>query len=317
MGFGFRTLVGIGLTLFSGLALAQGPAKTVAERLGYPANARLLMLHADDFGVAHSQNRATMEALEHRWVTSASIMVPCPWFPEVAAWAKQHPEADLGIHLTLNAEWRPYRWRGASPQPKDSGLLDPDGFLPLTSQEVVQRAKPKEVETEARAQVDQALAAGIHLTHVDTHMLTVVFSPELLRVYLETGRRYHLPVLLEKRGMAPVNGLMSFYDSKIPVDSVPFDGVLGISPGVETSGWLDAYKKLLAPQGPGVYMLMLHLAYDDEEMRGITAGQKDWGSKWRQNDFDMVRSAEFQAFLKEQGFILVGWRDLLKAMPAP
>src|SRR5438445_13199625 len=103
------------------------PAKSVAERLGYPANARLLVIHADDFGMSHSVNRAIEEALEKRWVTSASILVPCPWFPEVAHWAKAHPDADLGIHLALNSEWSSLRWAPVSPHPTASSLRDADG----------------------------------------------------------------------------------------------------------------------------------------------------------------------------------------------
>jgi chitin disaccharide deacetylase len=310
-----RPITYLCLLLFTSITLAQLPTKTIAQRLGYPANARLLVIHADDFGVAHSENRATMEALEHRWVTSSSIMVPCPWFPEVAAWAKRHPEADLGVHLTLNAEWKPYRWRSVSPQPKNSSLFDAEGFLPLTSQEVIQRAKTADVEKEARAQLDEVLAAGIHPTHIDAHMFTIATTPELFKIYLETGQRYHLPILLEKAALSPKNGMLKFFDSEVAGNSVLVDRVLGISPGVDRSGWLEAYKKLLAPLPPGVFLLIVHLAYDDDEMRGIAAGQKEWGSEWRQNDFDLVRSHEFQTFLQEQGFILVSWRDLAKAMP--
>src|SRR5262245_39768953 len=98
------TLLFLVLFCASWLSLAQAPAKTVQERLGYPATARLLVIHADDLGMNHSVNRATFEALEKGWITSASILVPCPWFPEVARWAKDHPNADLGIHQALNSE---------------------------------------------------------------------------------------------------------------------------------------------------------------------------------------------------------------------
>ena len=94
--------------------IAQGNGRTVQERLGYPASARLLVLHADDLGMAHSVNRATFEALEKGWITSSSILVPCPWFPEVARFAREHPDADLGIHLALNSEWNDFRWRPVS-----------------------------------------------------------------------------------------------------------------------------------------------------------------------------------------------------------
>src|SRR5438445_9558646 len=134
---------------------SAAPPKSVAERLGYPANARLLVIHADDFGMSHSVNRAIEEALEKRWVTSASILVPCPWFPEVARWAKAHPDADLGIHLALNSEWTPFRWGPVSPVDKVSSLLDDEGYLPLVEETVLAKAKPKEAERELRSQVDR------------------------------------------------------------------------------------------------------------------------------------------------------------------
>src|SRR5258708_35788210 len=127
------------------------PPKSVAGRLGYPANSRLLVIHADDFGMSHSVNRAIIEALENHWVTSASILVPCPWFPEVARWAKAHPEADLGIHLALNSEWTTLRWGPVSAQPKGSNLLHPDGYFPLPAEYVASHAKISDFETETHA----------------------------------------------------------------------------------------------------------------------------------------------------------------------
>src|SRR6185503_7112880 len=124
---------------------ADPPATpTLQERLGYPADARLLVIHADDLGMAHAVNRATFEALANGWVTSASILVPCPWFPEVVRFAQQHPEADLGIHLALNSEWTDYRWRPVSPVDAVPSLLDEQCYLPLVEESVVARAVPAE-----------------------------------------------------------------------------------------------------------------------------------------------------------------------------
>jgi len=176
-------------------AFAQTPMKSVQERLGYPANARLLIIHADDLGMNHSVNRATFEALEKKWITSSSILVPCPWFPEVVRWAKEHPEADLGIHQALNSEWTTERWGPVSSTDKVRSLLSADGNLPLDTDEVAKNAKPTEVETELHAQIDRAQSAGIHLTHLDTHMGALFGTTELFRVYQKMGYSYRLPIL--------------------------------------------------------------------------------------------------------------------------
>src|ERR1700686_3034315 len=144
-------------------AQSVAPPKSVPERLGYPANARLLHFHADDDVMSHSVNPDIEEVLNKHWVTSASILVPCPWFPEAARWAKAHPDADLGIHLALNSEWTTLRWGPVSAQPKGSSLLDADGYLPLTTDYVASHARISDVETETHAQVDKAKAAGANL----------------------------------------------------------------------------------------------------------------------------------------------------------
>src|SRR5881398_2756841 len=125
---------------------AQSGGATIQERLGYPANARLLVIHADDLGMSHSVNRATFEALEKGWITSSSILVPCPWFPEVARFAREHPDADLGIHLALNSEWSAFRWGPVSGADAVPSLLDKDGFLPLEETAVAANARPEHVE---------------------------------------------------------------------------------------------------------------------------------------------------------------------------
>jgi len=289
------------------------PTKTLAERLGYPANSRLLIIHADDFGMMHSVNTAIEEAFENHWITSASILVPCPWFPEVAQWAKAHPEADLGIHLALNSDWTSYRWPPVSPQPKVSSLLDADGYLPLTTEYVATHAKMSDVEVETHAQVDKAKAAGIHITHVDTHMGTIVSTDDLFKVYLGTAQAYKVPALLIQPPTDRAPDLSRF---NLGPNTVVLDSLVQIMPGVSKSEWLAAYKKMLQPLPPGTYQLVVHLAHNDAEMQGATSDHPDWGAEWRQNDLDLVRSPEFQQFLKDQGFVLITWKDLSKALPA-
>jgi hypothetical protein len=296
-------------------ALACAPAvladaPTVQERLGHPKSARLLVIHADDLGMSHSVNRATFEALEKGWITSASILVPCPWFPEVAQFARAHPDADLGIHLALNSEWTGFRWGPLSGREQVASLLDPDGYLPPVETQVVARAQPAEAERELRAQIERARAAGIRISHLDSHMGTLFRTPELFAVYRRLGTDYRLPQLLERQGEP--GGAESPWVTGAQ-DAALLDRVVSISPGVTAGGWAAAYEKLLAPLPPGVYELIVHLAYDDEEMRGATHDHPDWGAAWRQQDLDLVKSPGFRDFLRAQGFVLVSWRDLSRA----
>jgi len=308
--YGKSFLVLLLLPVLSWLTCAQTPpTKTVQERLGYPATARLLVIHADDLGMNHSVNRATFEALEKNWITSSSILVPCPWFPEVSLWAKNHPNADLGIHQALNSEWTTLRWGPVSPTDKVPSLLAADGYLPLDTDVVARNAKPAEVEMELRAQIDRAQSLGIHLTHLDTHMGALFGSTDLYTLYKKMGYHYGLPVLQELEG---AHGPL---DLAPPAGEALVQKVISINPGIDAKDWTAWYEKQLAPLAPGVYEVIVHLAYDDDEMRGATADHPDWGAAWRQHDLDMVKSPEFQKFLKDQRFLLVGWRDLAKALP--
>jgi chitin disaccharide deacetylase len=288
------------------------PKPTVQERLGYPASARLLVIHADDLGMNHSVNRATFEALEKGWITSASILVPCPWFPEVARWAKEHPNADLGIHLALTSEWTDLRWGPVSGVNKVPSLVDAHGYFPLDTPDVDQNAKMADVEFELHTQIDRAKSAGIPLSHLDMHMAGMVSSPDLFGVYRKLRDTYNLPILLEPTG---THG--SPTGVSVPAEEVTIQRVVTMEPGVAPNNhaWLDWYKNQLTPLAPGVYQLIVHLAYDDEEMRGATWDHPDWGAAWRQRDLDMVKSAEFRKFLKEQGFVLVTWKELGRIRP--
>ena len=157
---------------------------------------RQLVVHHDDIAANHATNLAFVELFDGGFCSSGSVMVPCPWFPEIAAIARQRPDLDLGVHLTLTAEFGPYRWRpltGVS----NNGLTDADGFMwrDVTS---ARRADPVAVEAEMRAQIDTALAAGIDVTHLDAHMGTIMM-PEYIDIYLELGADYRLPVVLPRR----------------------------------------------------------------------------------------------------------------------
>jgi len=173
-------------------ASAQDTRKSLAEKLGFPHDAKLLIVHADDVGVTHSVNAATIKGLESGLVNSLSLMVPCPWFPEIADYAKSHPDADFGLHLTLTSERVYYRWGPVASKDKVPSLVDENGYFhhdwkPTT------RINPKEVDLELRAQIDRAFAMGIRPTHLDSHH-NVHRDPEALPHFLDVAGEYGLPL---------------------------------------------------------------------------------------------------------------------------
>src|SRR5512147_1540080 len=162
-------LLGITILLaVSCAAVAQIPASTIIQRLGYAPDSRLLIIHSDDLGMSHSVNMAVFQALQKGWISSASIMVPCPWFNEVAEFARQNPQLDLGLHLTLTSEWKSYRWGPASTNPVPT-LVDSHHYLPHATA-ALKMANPADVDQELRAQIDKARAAGVNFNHLDSYM---------------------------------------------------------------------------------------------------------------------------------------------------
>src|SRR5712664_772606 len=174
-------------------ASAQGVQNSLAEKLGYPRDAKLLIVHADDLGVTHSVNAASTQALESGGVKSASIMVPCPWFPEIADYAKSHPAADFGLHLTLTSERVYYRWGPVAPRDKVLSLVDENGYFHHDWMAAT-RIEPKEVEVELRAQIERGYAMGIRPTHLDSHQYRLYDNgKELFEVLLRIAHEKKLP----------------------------------------------------------------------------------------------------------------------------
>jgi predicted glycoside hydrolase/deacetylase ChbG (UPF0249 family) len=281
---------------------------SVAQQLGYPSDSRLLVIHADDFGMSHSVNRAISQAFENQWITSSSIMATCPWFPEVVKFAAAHPEACLGVHFTLNSEWTSFRWGPVAQRHSVSTLLDDEGYLPLLETHVVEKASVAEIETELRAQLEKVRSAGIEVSHLDSHMLTLLRSEELLSAFLAIAEESRVPLRVFP---AP-----DFAEGKLSRACELIDLVCEADTETPTDAWLEAYKGMLGPLPPGSYQLTVHLAFDDSEMRGATWDHPNWGAAWRQRDLDLVSSPEFRRFLADEGFTLVSWRDLGRALRA-
>lgn len=290
------------------VASVQAQERTLAERLGYPASAKLLIVHADDLGMSHSVNTATFKAFQTGLVNSGSIMAPCPWLSEIATYARANPQADLGLHLTLTSEWTHLRWGPVAAKDRVSSLLDKDGYFRLTETDAAKYADPKEVELEIRAQIEKAKALGIVPTHLDSHMGTLYQSKALFDVFMRVAREYKLPVRVAKAWFSQAD----FLPGSLNANDVFIDRTLDINAGVAPQDWARFYSDALRNLQPGVTEAIIHLAYDDSEMQGATFDHPAWGAAWRQRDFEFFTSDAFRKLLEENKIKLVTWREIGK-----
>jgi predicted glycoside hydrolase/deacetylase ChbG (UPF0249 family) len=251
-------------------------AGTLVERLGFGADDRVAVLHVDDIGMSHSANVGAFEALENGPATCGSVMVPCPWFAEAAALARANSEVDLGVYLTLNAEYEHYRWGPVLGHAVPS-LLAEDGTLPRTVPEVG-KSLAEEVDRELRAQIDRALDAGIDVTHLDSHMGSA-FLPHIFPIYAQLAIDYRVPIfvprpdpkLIEQQGLAEVIGPMLEVSERYEASGGPiFDFVDLYSLDFVEGDGLPWNQNRIAGLKKGLNWLVCHAALGGEELSAIT-----------------------------------------------
>lgn len=297
------------LAFVAGDARGQSVEKPLAEKLGYPPGSKLVIIHADDLGMTHSVNAASIKAIESGLVNSASIMVPCPWFPEMADYAKSHPDTDFGLHLTLTAERVYYRWGPVASKDHVPSLVDHDGYFYLnwTSENHIDA---KQVELELRAQIARALAMGVRPTHLDSHQYRLFQSgKDLFQALLHVAHDYKLPFFMVRDWFKDY----PYLESSLGPGDLVVDHTVTINPGVSADKWNDFYSDALNHLQPGITVFIIHLAFDNDEMRAATRERDTWGAAWRQRDFDFFTSPQFKSLLRDQNIKLVTWRQLSAA----
>ena len=291
-----------------GALMNAASAQSLVERLGYPAGTKVIIIHADDLGETHAVNAAATQSLESGAVNSASMMVPCPWFPEIADFAKSHPDADLGLHLTLTSERVYYRWGPVAPGDQVSTLVDENGYL-RHDWDDHPRIDPKQVEIELHAQVERALRMGVHPTHLDSHQYRLIMNgKELFDAMLRVAHGYKLPVFVTRDWFAQY----PYLASSIGPDDVVLDHTVTIDPDVPAQKWVDFYLTALKNLQPGVTEFVIHPGFDDEELRAATRERPTWGAAWRQRDYDFFTSEEFRQALQLENIKLITWRELAR-----
>lgn len=320
MGYLLRRVAVWNLALLGALASWTLTAHPVSAANSAPAQAlhlgqgqRALIIHADDAGVTHSVNEAIETAFKTGSISSASIIVPSAWFPEIAAFARSHPQYDFGVHLALTSEWQYLRWAGVSPAGRIPSLLDSQGFLWASAEVAAKNDSLDQVRTELRAQIERAKQFGVPVTHLDTHMDTLMESPELLQIYVDLGREFHLPILLwrDRSPSGRPRWLTSVLDGSAWRVVFPVEhGGTFPGPAGDLQRFPDFYRRAIRDMKPDeITEFVIHPGIDNNELRAAM-GNGSWGASWRATDFRIFSSGEMHAFLKQQHVRLVTWKEI-------
>jgi predicted glycoside hydrolase/deacetylase ChbG (UPF0249 family) len=233
-------------------------------------------------------------------------MVPCPWFPEIADYARSHPDFDFGLHLTLTSERVYYRWGPAAPADKVPSLLDENGYF-HHDWTVTTKIDPREADVELRAQIDRAYSLGVRPTHLDSHQYRLDSTgKELFEVALRLAHEYQLPFFVTRDWFKDY----PYLEKTLGPDDVVIDHTITIDPAAPPEKWADFYKNAIRNMQPGVTELVIHLGYDDAELRAATRERDSWGAAWRQRDFDFFSNPAFRQLLRDQHIQVITWRQI-------
>lgn len=278
------------------------------QKLGFLENTKLLIIHADDAGLSHSENRATKQSLEKGIVNSYSMMVPCPWFYEMAVFAKNNPQFDNGIHLTLTCEWENYKFGPVLPVSEVPSLVDENGHFFKKREQLREKAFTEDVKKELQAQIEKAMEFGLKPTHIDSHMYSVGSHPAFFKIYKDLGKKFDLPVLINKQLMQMVglNPKLNIEEGDFLIDKT----YVGEYEYFRTNRLDDYYNEVVENLTSGINLILIHPAFDDNEMKGVTINHPNFGSKWRQIDFNFFTNEKIRSKLRENNIELVTWSDI-------
>jgi predicted glycoside hydrolase/deacetylase ChbG (UPF0249 family) len=287
------------------------------KKLGYSDTDRLVIIHTDDIGMC----QASVQAFKNLWafgtITSGAVMVPCPWFPATAQMCRENPEMDMGVHATLNAEWENYRWGPVSTRDQLSGLMDADGYFHQWHEAVYQNAQPEAVAVEVNAQIEKALSAGIDVTHVDSHMGTIMNS-RFIQSYIQAAASRQLPNMLPRTNAKGIEmmgvsseELIMYEPIMAQLESMGIPMLEGIvsMPLEHGEDHVGVAKKLLSELPVGITHFILHPSVDTPELRAICL---DWQA--RVANYNAFMSDDLKKFIETEDVKLIGYRQIRNAM---
>jgi predicted glycoside hydrolase/deacetylase ChbG (UPF0249 family) len=289
----------------------------VLRKLGFADDDRVAIIHTDDIGMCQATMSALADLVDFGLVSSGAVMVPCPWFPHVAAYCRQHPRVDLGVHLTLTSEWDAYRWGPISTRDPASGLMDEEGYFHRRSEQVQEHGDAAAVQLELQMQVDRAMAAGIDVTHVDTHMGAVA-QLEFIPAYVQLAIQHRLPAMilrLDEMGWREAGldqetaAFATQLVQQLEAQGLPLlDHLVGL-PLDQPDGRVALAKQAFDRLPPGLTHFIIHPAQDTPELRAIAP---DWPS--RVADYQAFTSEELRDAVRDSGVQVIGYRALRDLM---
>jgi hypothetical protein len=288
---------------------------TYGERLGWGPDDRILIFHNDDAGMSHESNLGTIEGFEKGLLTSCSTMMPCSWVPEWAAYLREHPEIDNGLHLTMNSEWNHYRWGPVAGRDAVPGMVDSEGYLHRDVRQTIASASADEVEREIRAQIALAEKLGMPITHLDSHMGTLFYSPPFFERYVKIGIEKQIPIMImspqnlegASREVARTTNLEQVvedvWNSGLPVlDHLMTSTADTSDPDVMITALIENLRNLK----PGITQIILHGTRPGANFRAISSS----GGK-REAELEMVLSDRVRKVIEEEGIILTTYKELM------
>jgi predicted glycoside hydrolase/deacetylase ChbG (UPF0249 family) len=301
--------------LFSFVCTAKVGGETWAEKLGYPAGKKVLMLHADDIGMCYEANLAAKAYLTAGQIQSAALMAPCPWYNEMADWYKQHPDYDLGMHLAMNSEWKWYRWGPVAGRDKVPSMVDKEGFLLRDVPETARAATAADVEAEIRAQVDRAIAKGVRPGHIDTHMGTLYARLDFTKAYLKVAEEYHIPAMVVEQSPEVIakfkkKGYPITEESIKVLAAYQLPKLDDFNSTVDGKNYEDKKEKLfelVRSLSPGLNEIIFHPSVLSDTMKAITG-------TWQQRAWEaqMFSDPEVLAFFEREGVLFTNWKEIMR-----
>lgn len=300
-------------------------AQTYAERLGYPADAKVLILHVDDIGMSYDSNLGAIKAMQHGVANSLSMMMPCGWVPGFLSFLKQHPETDAGLHLTLTSEWENYRWGPLAGKPTVPSLVDDQGAMWGSVNGTVQHASADEIEKEIRAQLDRSRTMGWEPTHLDSHMGVLFANQAFFMRYLKVGIEEHIPVLFPgghntlineegNRGFTPEIAATigkQLWNAGLPViddlysSTYDWNGTKHMTDEELRNYKTEKYIALIDRAKPGITEIIMHCTEPTEVFKHISSS-----TNTRKGDLLAMTDPILKKYLSDNHIILTTWREL-------